>query len=68
MTPLRWFATIALVLALALRLASRYVSFGWAYSVAPGVHRGVSISDPLFWDLLFLGTILMAASFFRHAH
>jgi hypothetical protein len=68
MTPMRWIAVIAFLLALALRLSSRYVSFGLAYSVAPGLHRGVSISGPLFWVLLVLGTILVAASFFSRAH
>jgi hypothetical protein len=69
MTPMRWFAAIALVLALALRLSSRFASFGWAYSVAPGVHRSFSISDPLFWVLLVFGTILAAAaSFLSRAH
>jgi hypothetical protein len=68
MTPMRWFAAIAFVLALALRLSSRYVSFGWAYTVTPGVHRAISISDPLFWGLLVFGMILVAASFFPRAH
>lgn len=68
MTPMRWIAVIAYLLALALRLSSRYVSFALAYSVAPGLHRGVSISGPLFWVLLVLGTILLAASFFSRAH
>jgi hypothetical protein len=68
MTPMRWIAVIAFLLALALRLSSRYVAFGLAYSVAPGLHRGVSISGPLFWVLLVLGTVLVAASFFSRAH
>jgi hypothetical protein len=68
MTPVRWFAAIVFVLALALRLSSRFVSFEWAYSVAPGVHRGVSISGPLFWVLLVFGTIFVAASFVPRAH
>ena len=68
MTPMRWIAVIALLLALALRLSSRYAAFGLAYAVAPGVHRSVSISGPLFWVLLVLGTILLAASFSRTHH
>jgi hypothetical protein len=68
MTPKRWFAVIALLLALVLRLSTRYVSFGLAYAVAPGLHRGVSISGPLFWVLLVSGAILLAASFSRGHH
>jgi hypothetical protein len=41
------------------------VSFELAYAVAPGVHRGIPISEPLFWVLLVLGAILLAASFSR---
>jgi len=66
MARMRWFAVIALLLALVLRLSTRYVSFGLAYAVAPGLHRGVSISGPLFWVLLVSGAILLAASFSRH--
>jgi hypothetical protein len=66
--PMRWIAVIAFLLALALRLSSRYVSFGLAYTVAPGLHRGVSISGPLFWALVVLGAILLAASFSRSHH
>jgi hypothetical protein len=44
------------------------VAFGLAYSVAPGLHRGVSISGPLFWVLLVFGTVLVATSFFSRAH
>jgi hypothetical protein len=68
MTPVRWIATIVLLLALVLRLSSRYVAFGWAYAVSPGEHRGFSISGPLFWVLLVVGAILMAVSFFSRAH
>ena len=68
MTPMRWIAVIVFLLALTLRLSRRYVSFELAYRVAPGLHRGISISGPLFWSLLILGTILMASSFFSRAH
>jgi hypothetical protein len=68
MTPMRWIAVIALFLALTLRLSRPYVAFDFAYRVAPGLHRGIPVSGPLFWSLLILGTILMAASFFPRAH
>ena len=68
MTPMIWIAVVAFLLALVLRLSSRYVSFGLAYAVAPGQHRGVSISGPLFWVLLVSGAILLAASFSRGHH
>ena len=67
MTPMRWVAVSTLLLALVLRLSSRYVAFGWAYAVSPGEHRGYSISGPLFWVLLVVGAILMAVSFFSRA-
>ena len=54
MTRMRWIAVMALMLALVIRVSHRYVSFGLAYAVAPGVHRGISISEPLFWVLLVL--------------
>lgn len=56
---------IAWFLALVIRVSHRYVSFELAYAVAPGVHRGIPISEPLFWVLLVLGAILLAASFSR---
>jgi hypothetical protein len=68
MTPMRWIAVIAFLLALTLRVSHRYVSFELAYRVAPGLHRGIPISGPLFWGLLVLGTILMAASFLSRVH
>jgi hypothetical protein len=68
MTRMRWIAVIALLLALVIRVSHRYVSFELAYAVAPGVHRGIPISEPLFWVLLVLGAILLAASFSRDHH
>jgi len=59
---------IAFLLALVIRVAHRYVSFELAYALAPGVHRGTPISEPLFWVLLVLGAILLAARFSRIHH
>lgn len=67
MKSLRWMAVFCFVSAMVLRMLSRFVSFGFAVVVAPGVHRDVWPQGIVFWGLLVLSVLLMAMSLLRQA-
>jgi hypothetical protein len=68
MTPLRWLALIVAVLAVAFRLAARYIPFDIAVAVSPQLHRGIPLGIVLFWVFLTLGAAMIAISFLKLAH
>jgi len=64
---MKWFAMIALALAILVRFAW-HSSFALAFPVNANTHRGYSISSLLFWVFLLTGLSLLFLVLIRRTH